>query len=323
MLENDNTEREKNGVASYLKIPQFDDLAKTTQLSEELYIQDNMASCEPVNIVNLPLWPEVVRATPNGFLRSALFGVVGKGRRPYLEREEIHAQEGINIVYTGVRLDQGDLDVWQTILHEVRLKPLGTEIRITAYKLLKLLGKFDVGNNRKMLDRQLSRMNATAVDVKIGEYSYEGSLIDEVYRAKDSREYVICLNPKLCALFACDQFTQIEQFVRHKLTGQPLAQWLYGFYASHVNPYPIKIETLHKLCGSETTTMKKFTQLLRKALEAVKEACEENGEKFNFIIKNKLVYVDKSMSVSQQKHLNSKKRKQELALNNIDRLDLF
>lgn len=43
------------------------------------------------NVVRLPLWPDVVRGVPNGVLRSALFGAIKKGARPYLERQEIHA----------------------------------------------------------------------------------------------------------------------------------------------------------------------------------------------------------------------------------------
>ena len=34
------------------------------------------------------------------------------------------------------------------------------------------------------------------------------------------------------------------------VTTPMLAQWLHGFYASHAKPFPIKIETLHRLCGS-------------------------------------------------------------------------
>jgi hypothetical protein len=40
----------------------------------------------PKNVVQLPLWPEPVRAVPNGFLRSALFGAIAKGRRRYIDR---------------------------------------------------------------------------------------------------------------------------------------------------------------------------------------------------------------------------------------------
>jgi hypothetical protein len=35
--------------------------------------------------VQIPIWPDVVRGIPNGFLRSALFGAVMPGPRRYIE----------------------------------------------------------------------------------------------------------------------------------------------------------------------------------------------------------------------------------------------
>ena len=253
--------------------------------------------------VQLPLWPEVIRCVPNGVLRSALFGAIKKGPRTYLERQEIHAQDGIRIVYTGARLDQGDLDVWETVLHIARLEVLGNECRVTAYQLLKMLCKTDAGTNRDTLERRLSRMKATGVDVKVGKFSYEGSLIDEVYRAEESREYVIRLNPKLSALFAADQFTQVDWRVRHALDGHQLAQWLHGFYASHAKPYPIKIETLHRLCGSEAGLLSDYAKKLRKALDAVAEASAAHGEGFSYDICGDLVHVEKQAKGAQRRHL--------------------
>jgi hypothetical protein len=174
----------------------------------------------------------------------------------------------VDILYTGQRLDQGDLDVWQAVLHIARLQGLGDECRVTAYQLLKTLGKTDTGKNRDILDRRLSRKNASAVRIKIGRYSYEGSLIDEVYRDEKTLEYVINLNPKLRALFERDQWTAVDWAVRLELTGQPLAQWLHGFYATHAQPYPISVEKLHELCGSEAEEIWKFKQLLVRSLES-------------------------------------------------------
>ena len=56
----------------------------------------------------LPNWPNFVRGVPNAALRAVLLGAIQKGTRAYLERQEIHAQEGVRIIYTGARLDQGD-----------------------------------------------------------------------------------------------------------------------------------------------------------------------------------------------------------------------
>lgn len=260
------------------------------------------APCTPA-IVQLPKWSDVVRGVPNGFLRSALFGAIKKGARAYLERQEIHAQDGISIVYTGARLDQGDLNVWETVLHIVRVQALGDECRVTAYQILKALGKTDTGINRKTLERRLSRMKATGIDVSVGRYGYEGSLIDEVYRDKETREYVIRLNPKLSALFAADQFTLVDWSVRHALDGKPLAQWLQGYYASHAKPYPVNVTTLLKLSGSENTDLSSWRQALRKALDTLKEANKLNGQLLSYEIRSDLVHVEKQPSGTQRRYL--------------------
>lgn len=263
----------------------------------------------PKEVVQLPLWPEVVRGVPNAALRSALFGAIKKGARPYWERQKIHAQAGIGIIYTGARLDQGDLDVWECVLHLARQQILGDECLVTAYRLLKMLGKTDTGKNREILNRRLSRMKATGVDVNVGKFSYEGSLIDEVYRAEESREYVIRLNPKLRALFETGQFTHIDWNVRHALNGKPLAQWLHGYYASHAKPYPVSVATLHLFCGSEAVLLSDFKKDLRKALDAVAEASNAHGQPFSYDIRGNLVGVEKRPTGSQRRHLAKKSAK--------------
>jgi hypothetical protein len=258
---------------------------------------------EAEEAAQLPLWPEAVRAVPNGFLRSALFGVIRWGRRRYVEGEQIAALDGIEIHYTGERLDQGDLDVWESVLHIARLQELGTQCRFTAYSLLKLIDKKDTGSNRETLHKRLMRLKATAIEFCHGRYSYAGSLIDEVYRDKETQQYVLILNPKLCALFGADNFTQIEWAVRRDLDGKPLAQWLHGFYSSHAQPYPIKIETLLKLAGSENANPRSAKQTLRKALDAVSEACAKHGQSFSYEIRDGVVCVEKTPSLPQRRHL--------------------
>lgn len=263
----------------------------------------------PTNVVQFPLWPEPVRAVPNGFLRSALFGAIAKGRRRYMEGEKIAALDGIEIRYTGQRLDQGDLDVWESVLHVARLQTMGEQCRVTAYAMLKVLGKTDTGSNRETLHKRLMRLKANALEVKQGRYSYAGSLISDVYRDTETHEYVLILNPKLWPLFATDQFTQIEWSVRRALDGKPLAQWLHGFYASHAKPFPLKIETLHRLCGSEAGEMWKFAQTLRKALDDVAEASAAHGDGFGSDILGDLVHVEKKAQGPQRRHLAKKARK--------------
>ena len=260
----------------------------------------------PTKAVQLPLWPEPVRAVPNGFLRSALFGAIAKGKRRYMDGEHLAALEGIEIRYTGQRLDQGDLDVWESVLHAVRLQEMGSQCRLTSYALLKLMGKTDTGKNRATLHKRITRLRAGTVELKQGRYVYIGGLIGEAFKDEDTQEWVIELNPKLRALYGADQFTQVDWAVRHSLDGHQLAQWLHGFYASHAKPLPLKVETLHRLCGSEAGLMSDFAKKLRKALDAVAEASAAHGEGFSYEVRGDLVHVEKKASRTQRLHLAKK-----------------
>jgi len=259
--------------------------------------------------VQLPLWPDSVRSVPNGFLRSALFGAIAKGKRRYIDGEQLAALDGIEIRYTGQRLDQGDLDVWESVLHAVRLQEMGSQCRVTSYALLKLMGLTDTGKNRVTLNKRITRLVASALTVKQGRYSYIGSLIAGAAKDEETQEWVIELDAKLRPLFAADQFTQIEWAVRHELNGKPLAQWLHGFYASHAKPFPLKVETLHRLCGSEAGLMSDFAKKLRKALDAVAEASAAHGEGFSYEIHGDLVHVEKKAQGAQRRHLAKKASK--------------
>jgi hypothetical protein len=273
----------------------------------EAKISKNAAASE--RQVQLPVWPDPVRAVPNGFLRSALFGAIRKGVRRYMDREKVASVDGLEILYTGQRLDQGDLDAYESVLHTVRLQALGEQCRVTSYALLKLMGKTDSGSNRETLHKRLTRLRANAIEMKQGRYSYIGGLLAAAFKDEETQEWVIELDPRLHALFAPDQFTQIEWIVRHALSGKPLAQWLHGFYASHAKPFPVKVETLHRLCGSEAARMDHYRQDLRRSLDAVAEASVTHGEGFSYEIRNDLVYVEKKASRSQRRHLANKAKK--------------
>ncbi|MFN9451206.1 MAG: plasmid replication initiator TrfA [Rubrivivax sp.] len=270
--------------------------------------QPELARQEPekpqavAQVVQLPLWPEPVRAVPNGFLRSALFGAIRKGRRRFMKAEQLAALDGIDLRYTGERLDQGDLDAWESVLHAVRLQELGSQCRLTSYALLKLMGKTDTGKNRATLHERITRLRGGTIELRQGRCVYIGGLISEAFKDEETQAWVIELNPKLQALYGRDQFTQIDWAVRQLLTGQPLAQWLHGFYASHAAPFPLRMETLLKLAGSEDANPRSAQQTLRKALDAVAEASAAHDDGFSYAIRGDLVHVEKSANGSQRRY---------------------
>ncbi len=255
--------------------------------------REKQKPAQAAEVIRLPLWPETARGLPNSFLRSALFGVIRKGRRRYLERERLEALGKLVVLYTGARLDQGDLDVYLSLLHFARKQALGSRVQVTSYALLKLIGKSDTGNNRKVLRERIARLRATAIEIQYGQHVYVGGLLDEAHKDETTQQWVIKLNQKLGILFAPDQHTYLNWAIRQSLDGKPLAQWLHGFYASHTKPYPVKIETLHRLCGSEANKTWKFSQTLHQALDDVAKAYAAHGKSFSFRICDGLVYVEK------------------------------
>jgi hypothetical protein len=59
-----------------------------------------------------PDWPDDRRGAPNPVIRSAVFGVVRKGRRRRITKMPVAGPAGYEITLTGWRLDQHDCDVW-------------------------------------------------------------------------------------------------------------------------------------------------------------------------------------------------------------------
>ena len=250
-------------------------------------------------VIQLPLWPEPKRGAPNAVLRGALFAAVqGKGRR-YMDREVLAAQRGVTVRFTGMQLDQSDLDVWEQALHLARTQALGTKCYFTARGFLKALTRQASGQNLEWLKSSLARLAGAVVEISDGRRTYFGTLIERGVRDEETGRYVVEINPDLAAFYGRSQWTQIGWEQRQLLRSKPLALWLHGFYASHAAPHALTVEYLHKLSGSQTKQLWKFKQNLTQALQALEAA----GAILGFTIQGDRVNVQTVPSKSQQRHL--------------------
>ncbi len=221
----------------------------------------------------LPNWPVQTHGIPNICLRSALFGVIQRGRRRAVKGELIAAVKGIEIRYTGWRLDQADFDVLVHALHLVSLQQSTQEhVQFTGKGFLKGIGRRTGKSGRDWLKDSFRRLTGSAVEITLDikdqfgteSFTYAGSLIDEFYYNSRDQSYLLKINPKLTKLFDAG-WTQLQWQKRLQLKTD-LAKWLYGFYASHNAPYPIKVDTLRHLCGSCCGRLSDFRGKLRLAL---------------------------------------------------------
>ncbi|MCF5469945.1 hypothetical protein GIV52_13015 [Pseudomonas syringae] len=248
-------------------------------------------------------WPDEVRGVPNITLRSALFGSSRSASNAFLQRAEIYTQRPTQMRYTGPRLDQGDLDVWITLLHIARRKPMGKSFKTSAYELLKLQGKTDAGNNRKTLYKRLFRLAAGTLELSTKQHSYTGGLIDSIYRDDMEQKLIITLNLELSYLFGPNDFTHIDWAVRRSLNSKPLAQWLHGYLSSHAEPFPVSIDTLMKMAGSLDSSTSSREQNIRRALDALQHASNLHGQPLSYEISGGNVHFTKTPTSSQARHI--------------------
>lgn len=246
-------------------------------------------------------WPEDTRGVPNSILRSALFGAIGRGKRVY-NSGWITAVGEVTIKHTGPQLDQADLDVWEQCLHISRNSKLGDSVEFSAHRFLKDIGRQTGKSQRVWLKESFMRLMTSVVEVSDGDRSYAGQLIHHHVRNDTTCLQRITINPKIVKLYSADGWTLLNWKERLVLRKHPLALWLHGFYSTHAKPLRYKVETIHKLCGSQSKNITDFRKDLRKAFDVINNELRWTG----VIGDTGLITITKPPSRSQQRHLSRK-----------------
>lgn len=253
--------------------------------------------------LSLELWPDAVRGVPNAVLRGSLFSV-SKQRSTAKKRELLAAVEGIEIRFKGERFNQVDLDLWEMLLHLARLQPLGNQVEFSSYSLLKELGRGTGGKDHEDLKEDIARLLGGVVEITWTDTNrtFIGHLVDKAYRDETTQRYVVVFDQKMLGLYE-GGYSYIDWEKRKALKGNNLAKWLAGFYASHAQPYPYKVETIKNLCGSTVGRIPDFRRMLKSALnELVRVGCIRT-----WTITDDLIHVTHTPTKSQVKHLVFKK----------------
>lgn len=210
--------------------------------------------------LQLPFWPDHLRGVPWVALRTALFAPVRRGARRAMQRETLEAIADWKITYTGFQLDQADLDVYEHVLHLARRQPLGNIVEFRTRQMLDDLGRASGKSQREWLLKSLDRLQACAIEFKLGEVTYTGSLIQEQGRVDDARgggKHYVRLNPKLSSLYD-HGYNTIRWESRLALGSNQLAKWLHNFVATLTKPYTFPIAKLAALSNSHYERSRDF-----------------------------------------------------------------
>lgn len=228
-------------------------------------------------VVQLNFWPSTERAAPNPILRSALFGIVQRGRRELLNDELLASWRGVELIYSGERLNQNDLDVWLQVLHLHRREELGKPVYFTWNGLLKDLNRNAGGKDILWLKRTINRLTKSHVLIKTERYTYAGGLLHDWGEDEYTGRFFLTANPALSKFFLNEDYTRLHWEDRLGLTGETeYARWLHAFISTHQapadNPSRIRLDKLQELCGSTISRARQFRTRIEEAMEALHSA---------------------------------------------------
>lgn len=257
--------------AEWIKDNYLDDISDS--FKEELGVTTEVEIYHD-NQLSLPGFGANQSPIPHAFARSALFGIIARSARDYLEQEVLPSWKGCDFRYTGPALGQTDLDVWLQCLRLMRSHQFGHRVAFHAHGFLKDLDKSTGKSDYVWLDKVFTRLTATALEVRVRERVYVGPLIQEYFREETSGRFVVVLNPKLTVLFQDEQYTRVSLPERLQLRKE-LSKWLHSYLQGHQatkeKPHFVSVSRLKELSKSDMKKLWRFRAYLRKAMEELDE----------------------------------------------------
>jgi vacuolar-type H+-ATPase subunit E/Vma4 len=254
----------------------------------------------------LTLWVDAVRGAPNEIVRSALFTAKNHNKpRKDLKQSVVAVVGEGKITYTGEELRQDDETVWLQLIHLARENGLSTAFSFTPKSFCEAIRWTINGETYDRLDKCMTRLQATSLKISSQRLGDEVSLsMLPGYKANrrkdgDGGVWTVRMHDELVFLFSEFQYTRVEWQQRLALP-VGLATWLHAYYASHREPFAVKVEKLavgaglmteEEVTGQDSKSKERLRdvkKLIIKALEALREA----GFLIDFeVTRSRLVHV--------------------------------
>ena len=219
--------------------------------------------------VQLPIWAEPERLSPNAMLRSALFGCAR--HRSFVKDALIASWPDVDIRFSGETFNQFDESVWMQIVHLFReqSEPEDLKVRFYAKPFCRMLGsKYTGGKNIALLRQSLVRLRGGTLLISHNGMEYGGGILHDFTHDEDLGFIVVTLNPKYLHLLSAGH-TRLPWETRKALpTG--IATWMHRYVLSHRatprSPHRIGVEQLRKLSGMGSS-LKEFRRHLKRTME--------------------------------------------------------
>lgn len=253
---------------------------KANELTQAALLKNTKAKIKELqlSLFDLAPWADDMRAMPNDLARAALFTV--RNKRTPREARQSHVlfvvSKDVKITYTGIELRAEDDEVvWQQVLEYAKRSPVGTPVSFTFYELCKDLGWSINGRYYDKAEECLTRLQATAMQFSSGRLGRleSVSLIHRfrvLDRGKKSSRCQVEIDEEMVVLFAGEHYSKFIWEKYRELS--PTARRMFDYFASHREPYPMKLETFRLMCGSESERAARWTAQTNKACSELNQS---------------------------------------------------
>lgn len=272
---------------------------------------------QTAKILQFPLqFGEDTRAVSNPMAKCALFAAV-KERQHFKEYVLVGVVNGMKVEFAGEQFNQDDHDTLLQLVKMALHQPFGEDVFQSVNAVLAGLGRHTQQEQRTQLFEQVSRLVRGTLRITPPKMDrYEGHLLDDATTPEDQksqprlrRNLSYRLNPKFAFFYNSAAYTLFDWRERVKIKGRgsELAKWLHLWIIGNAEQFAHKVETICDKCGSRIKELYKFRQLLRQALDLLKEAGVITAWRIDTV--TDLVTIERTPSPAQLSHITKKARK--------------
>lgn len=234
--------------------------------SAEQHLSRAIEAGKPIQLDLFPDWQDGNAAMPNTIARSALFAPINRGRRKFVNNEQVASRADVTIYYKGDQLDMGDADVFAQTIRLIEKFDLGTDVEILPYGFLRGMGRPTGGSAKKWLDKSFERLTEGTLKVDTKEYKVVLHLIDEYFYDKVRDKHFVRVNKKVAELFKKERYGLFD-WEKRKQIGLGLTKWMQTYIRSNSGPQRVGIERLQEWCGKKNRQKSKFRADLKETFK--------------------------------------------------------
>lgn len=219
----------------------------------------------------LPACPVDRRPQSDYFTRSALFSPGMKNNQKSFQETRINCLKGFGICYTGQRLGQADMEVFNELVFMASRERL-TTIKLSVSAVLRSMGRGRGSNAKASVVRSLNKLFDAHVSVNSTEKVFEGRLLASLLWVEEGKRnyFVFKLGDVVEKLFEPGAYTTISVIERANLKNQSFALWLHAYASSHISMYPITSRRLRTLAGYDGP-LSRWNAELKRALDLLSD----------------------------------------------------